>query len=180
MRAALAKVLPGITHSRRVGLITFGPNQCNLRLELKPTENSASQIMSIVDALIPAGQTPLTAAVAEAAEVLDFREKPGVIVLLTDGEETCGGNPCNLGKRLHAEADQLTVHVIGIRVKGYTWMGEQSLLDTKCLAEQNGGLYISVESEDDLAKALEKTLGCPMLSDRTFPQSDGMGQPRAK
>jgi Ca-activated chloride channel family protein len=76
VRAALAKVLPGITRSRRVGLITFGPNQCNVRLELRPTENSASQIMSIVDALIPAGQTPLTAAVAEAAEVLDFREKP--------------------------------------------------------------------------------------------------------
>ena len=56
------------------------------------------------------------------------------------------------------------VHVIGIRVKG---CGEQSLLDTECLADQNGGLYIGVESEDDLAKALEKTLGCPMLSDRT-------------
>ena len=65
VRAALAKVLPGITHSRRVGLITFGPNQCNVRLELKPMENSASRIMSIVDALIPAGQTPLTAAVAD-------------------------------------------------------------------------------------------------------------------
>ena len=169
VRTALAKVLPGITRFRRVGLITFGPNQCNVRLELKPTENSASQIMSIVDALIPAGQTPLTAAVAEAAEVLDFREKPGVIVLLTDGEETCGGNPCTLGKRLHAEADQLTVHVIGIRVKGYTWTGEQSLLDTECLAEQNAGLYIGVESEDDLAKALEKTLGCPMLSQRALP-----------
>jgi Ca-activated chloride channel homolog len=48
-----------------------------VRLELKPTENSASQIVSVVDALIPAGRTPLTAAVAEAAEVLDFREKPG-------------------------------------------------------------------------------------------------------
>jgi Ca-activated chloride channel family protein len=165
VRAALAKVLPDITRSRRVGLITFGPNQCNVKLELKPTENSASQITRIVDALIPAGQTPLTAAVAGAAEVLDFREKPGVIVLLTDGEETCGGNPCTLGKRLHAEADQLTVHVIGIRVKGYSWTGEQSLLDTQCLAEQNGGLYIGVESEDDLAKALERTLGCPMLSE---------------
>jgi len=41
--------------------------------------------MSIVDALIPAGQTPLTEAVAEAVEVLAFREKPGLIVLLTDG-----------------------------------------------------------------------------------------------
>src|SRR5262249_18656488 len=68
-----------------------------------------------------------------------------------------------------AEADQLTVHVIGIRVKGYTWMGEQSLLDTECLAEQNGGLYIGVESEDDLAKALKKTLGCPLLSQRALP-----------
>ena len=48
-------------------------------------------------------------------------------------------------------------------------MGEQGLLNTECLAEQNGGLYIGVEGEDDLAKALEKTLGCPMLSDRTFP-----------
>lgn len=54
-------------------------------------------------------------------------------------------------------------------VKGYTWMGEQSLLDTECLAEQNGGLYIGVESEDDLAKALERTLGCPVLSQRASP-----------
>src|SRR5262249_44598336 len=44
VRAALAKVLPGITRSRRVGLITFGPNQCKVRLELRPTENSASRI----------------------------------------------------------------------------------------------------------------------------------------
>src|SRR5262245_9197582 len=100
VRAALAKVLPGITRSRRVGLITFGPNQCNVRLELRPTENSASRILSIVDALIPAGQTPLTAAVAQAAEVLDFRDKPGVIVLLTDGEENCGGNTCTLAQLL--------------------------------------------------------------------------------
>jgi Ca-activated chloride channel family protein len=48
-------------------------------------------------------------------------------------------------------------------------MGEQSLLDTECLAEQNGGLYIGVESEDNLAKALERTLGCPMLSESALP-----------
>src|SRR5262245_58615432 len=76
VRAALAKVLPGITRSRRVGLITFGPNQCNVRLELRPTENSASRIMRIVDALIPAGQTPLTAAVAEAAECSISEKSP--------------------------------------------------------------------------------------------------------
>ena len=91
--------------------------------------------------------------------------KPGVIVRVTDGEETCGGAPCDLGKWLHAKAAQLTVHVIGYRVKDFSWTGEQSILDVKCLAEQNGGLYITAESEEELAEALEKTLGCPMLSE---------------
>ncbi len=168
-RSALASVLPNITRVRRVGLITFGPgtyNQCNVKLELKPTPNAADRIMSIINALVPAGKTPLTSAVEQAANVLDFREKPGVIVVLTDGEETCGRSPCELGKELHAEAEQLTINVIGLRVKGFSWTGEQSLVETECLAEQSNGLYIAVATEDELASAFEKTLGCPMLSQR--------------
>jgi Ca-activated chloride channel homolog len=125
--------------------------------------------MTAINALTPAGKTPLTAAVAKAAEALDFRAKPGLIVLLTDGEETCGGLPCDLGKKLSSEAASLTVHVIGLRVKGYTWMGEQSLIDVKCLAERTGGLYLTVETEDELRAAFEKTLGCPMVTELRAP-----------
>jgi Ca-activated chloride channel homolog len=49
------------------------------------------------------------------------------------------------------------------------WTGEQSILDAKCLAEQNNGLYITVETEDDLIAAFKKTLDCPMLSQRAAP-----------
>jgi Ca-activated chloride channel family protein len=168
VRATLANILPSVTRHRRVGLITYGPgvwDQCNVRFDLKPEANSAERIMSAIKALTPAGKTPLTAAVKEAAEVLDFRAKPALIVLLTDGEETCGGSPCDLGRTLSSEAASLTVHVIGLRVKGYTWMGEQSVLETKCLAERNGGLYLTVETEDELREAFEKTLGCPMVTE---------------
>ena len=167
VRSALAKVLPSVTRFRRVELITYGPgpyNQCNVRLNLKPTKNAADQIMREVNALVPAGRTPLTSAVEQAAEMLDFREKPGLIVVLTDGEETCGGSPCDVGKELHATAERLTVHVIGLRVKGLSWTGEQSILDVKCLAEKNGGLYITAETEEELIVALEKTLGCPTVT----------------
>ena len=167
VRSALTKVLPSVTRFRRVGLITYGPgpyNQCNVRLNLKPTKNAADQIMREVNALVPAGRTPLTSAVDQAAEMLDFREKPGLIVVLTDGEETCGGSPCDVGKELHATAERLTVHVIGLRVKGLSWTGEQSILDVKCLAEKNGGLYITAETEEELIVALEKTLGCPTVT----------------
>jgi Ca-activated chloride channel homolog len=101
--------------------------------------------------------------VEQATEVLDYRSKRGVVVLLTDGEETCGGAPCALGKSLKATG-RLTVHVIGYQLKNFSWTGAQSILDVKCLAEETGGLYITAENRQDLVKAFEKTLGCPMMS----------------
>ena len=76
----------------------------------------------------------------QAAEVLDYRNKPGVVVVVTDGEETCGRSPCELGEQLHAAALQLAVHVIGYRLENYFWTGEQSVVEAKCLAERNNGL----------------------------------------
>jgi Ca-activated chloride channel family protein len=167
VRFALAKVLPSATRFRRVGLITYGPgpyNQCNVKLNLKPTPDSAKRIMTAVNELIPAGKTPLTSAVEQAASVLDYRTKPGVIVVVTDGEETCGRSPCELGKQLQATAARLTIHVVGYRVEGFSWTGEQSIIEAKCLAEKNNGLYVTAETQEDLVGALERTLDCPMIS----------------
>ena len=167
VRAALSQVLPSATRFRRVGLITFGPgpyNQCNVQLNFAPLLHAAVPIMNAVNALTPAGKTPLTSAVQQAADVLDYRNKPGVVVVVTDGEETCGRSPCELGEQLHAAALQLTVHIIGYRIENYSWTGEQSIVEAKCLAERNNGLYITAESEEDLVAAFEKTLNCPMTS----------------
>jgi Ca-activated chloride channel family protein len=49
-------------------------------------------------------------------------------------------------------------------MKNFTWIGETSVLDVKCLAQETGGLYISAENEEDLVRAFQKTLGCPMMS----------------
>jgi Ca-activated chloride channel family protein len=176
VRDALAHVLPSATRFRKVGLITFGPgpwNQCNVTLNLKPTPNAMSLIMKDVNALVPAGKTPLTTAVEAAANALDYRNRPAVIVVVTDGEETCGRSPCELGKQLHAAAYRLTVHVISFRYQSYSWTGEQSSLETKCLTEQTDGLYITVNTGQELEAALEKTLDCPMISQLTVSPSQG-------
>ena len=167
VRTALSQVLPSATKYRRVGLVTFGPgpyNQCNVKLEFKPTPDAAGLIMSTVNALVPAGKTPLTTGVEQAAEALDFRSKPGVVVVVTDGEETCGRSPCEFAKQLHLTAQQLTVHVIGFRYDSFSWTGGNPVMDLMCLAEENNGLYIKANSEEELAEALEKTLDCPMVS----------------
>jgi Ca-activated chloride channel family protein len=168
VRKALDQVLPAVTPNRRIGLVTYGPgpyNRCdNIELNVKPVENAASTIKSVVDAIVPAGRTPLTEAVRLAAETLEFRKKPGVIVLLTDGEETCGGNPCTLAKELKSQAAGLTVHVIGYRMKDFSWTGGAGLMDMRCLAEATGGYYESPETVEELVQSLSKTLGCPELT----------------
>jgi Ca-activated chloride channel family protein len=167
VRKALGEVLPEVTKFRKVGLITYGPGpygQCNVDLAFPPIPNAADRIMSVVNALNPAGKTPLTEAVRQAAEVLDYKTEKGVVVLVTDGEETCGGAPCDLGKFLKANSRALTVHVIGYQLTGFSWTGAESILDVQCLAQETGGLYISAKNRDDLVKAFQKTLGCPMMS----------------
>jgi Ca-activated chloride channel family protein len=137
VRKALAEVLPRVTKFRKVGLITYGPGpygQCNVALDFRPMPNAAEPIMSVVNGLNPAGKTPLVKAVELAAEVLDYRSSQGVVVLLTDGEETCGGAPCELGKMLKVNG-RLTVHAIGYQLKAFRWTCAQSFLDVKCLAE---------------------------------------------
>ena len=166
VRKALAQVLPNAAHFRRIGLITYGPGpheQCNVDLKLRPQPNAAKPIMEIVESLNPAGKTPLAQAVEKAAEVLDFKTKPGTVIVLTDGEETCGGAPCDLGKMLAAEGAQLTVHVIGFRMTAF-WTAAQSAIDVRCLAEATGGQYIQTNNQEELVEAFQKTLGCPMMS----------------
>jgi Ca-activated chloride channel family protein len=168
VRSALSQVLPSATRWRRVGLVTYGPgpyNQCNVSLALKPTANATKKIMRAVNSLVPAGKTPLTSGFEQAAEALDYRNKPGVIVVVTDGEETCGRSPCDVAKTLHDNAAQLTIHVIGFRYSGFSWTGQNSIMDLMCIADQNNGLYIKANSEEELIEALEKTLDCPMVSE---------------
>lgn len=166
VREAVNDVMPSITANRRVGLIVYGPgpyNVCtNIDLKLHPIPDAAEAIASSMADVVPAGRTPLTRAVELAADELRYRQRPGVIVLLTDGEETCGGDPCAVAKRLAAEGQDLVVHVIGYQLREAA--GTLGTLQSRCIAEATGGLYASAETTDEIKKALRSMLGCPNLS----------------
>lgn len=173
-RQAIRRAMPGIAPFRRVGLLTYGPGtggSCgNLNLHFPPIERADGPVIAEIDRLRPGGLTPLSAAVAQAAEVLNYRSRSSVVVLVTDGNETCGGRPCALGRSLEADGLDLTVHVIGFRavVDFFTWNNpEQDRLASstvaRCLADETGGLFVSTETVDELVGALQATLGCPVI-----------------
>lgn len=180
-RAALHRTLPVITSARNLGLVVFGPgaqDACsNIDLRLLPQPRAAAPILDVLDTLTPDGDTALTASVAVAADLLIERNKGGEVVLITDGRETCGGEPCILGERLAREGG-ITVHVIGFRVplRDFQMQGAEGFPQSpvystaNCLADHTGGTYSSTHTTQELEDALLETLGCALFSKRSGPQ----------
>jgi Ca-activated chloride channel family protein len=174
-RRAVRNSMPRIAQFRRLGLIIYGPGKgdsCdNIDLRFGPTADAADLIIHDVDTLAPEGMTALAASVEMAAETLGFRNNPAIVVLITDGNETCGGTPCALADQLTAQARDLTVHVIGYKVRAdfFSWGNPEQTDRTavtsvaKCLAQKTGGLYVSAETVDELSDAMEQTLGCLLI-----------------
>ena len=170
-RQALRDAMPDIAPYRRVGLLTYGPggsDSCSgIDLHFAPRADAGDAVVAGLDALAPGGLTPLADSVAAAARVLDAA---GIVVLVTDGNETCGGTPCALGARLAAERPGLTVHVIGFRVvhDPFSWNSpEAQEFDgqtvARCLPDATGGLFVSTQTGDELAEALRVTVGCVVV-----------------
>ncbi|MGR3453775.1 vWA domain-containing protein [Pseudooceanicola sp.] len=172
-RIAVARAIPDVAPFRRMGLVVYGAGAeaCAIDLRFGPRAAAGAAIVSAVDALEPGGLTPLAGAVQLAAEALSYRDRPGVIVVVTDGNETCGGRPCALGSALAAEAGALTIHVIGFRVEVDFWTWDNPEQESysndrsvaRCLAERTGGLFVTTETVDELVEALQATLGCPVI-----------------
>ena len=175
-RKALRTAMPQVEPFRRIGLIVYGPGgagsvgECSgIELRFGPRADAAAAVIASVDALQPEGRTALTDAVALAAQTLGAPDNPGTVVLVTDGKETCGGQPCALAASLSGTG--VTVHVIGFKVRGehFGWQSQgdtdynNSVSVAKCLAEQTGGEYVSAETVDELVAAMKRTLGCNLL-----------------
>jgi len=98
----------------------------------------------------PTGWTPIAYSLQQAGK--DF--KPGgesvanVAVLVTDGEETCGGDPCATAGSLHTGNVQLTTYVIGF---GTTPAQQQA---NQCIADKGGGKLLGANSAAELSAAL--------------------------
>ena len=150
-RQALRRAMPQIAPVRRIGLLVYGPGpegSCDgINLHFAPVPDAAGPVVAAIDTVDPNGLTPLTASVRAAAEILDYRNRPGIVVLVTDGNETCGGRPCATGKELALSARDLTIHVIGFRVVAdpFAWDSPEAGVYSdgasvaKCLSDGTGG-----------------------------------------
>ena len=161
-RQATADVLPSVTKYRPTGLITYGgiagPACKDVVVRIEPQAGSGKQIVAALEKIQPLGPTALTSGVRTAANILRHRGAAGIVVLITDGLENCGGRICELAHRLKVRGDEIRVHVIGF------FLDSTRTNNLKCLAEATNGTYVFTNSLDSLREALQELLGCLRIS----------------
>ena len=154
-RDAVQRLTQTWPSSRPLGLTAYGHRRegdCSDIQALRSPGPMNAGFLNEVDALVPRGKTPLTDAVAQAAESLLSSETGAPsIILFTDGIETCGGDLCALAERLERANVNFTAHVIGFDMKT---AAERA--SVACLADRTGGLFLAPENADELFGAFDQ------------------------
>lgn len=152
-RAAVADLVGQWKAGDALGLVAYGhrsKGDCKDIETLIPYGPlDAQAYLATVNKLNPKGMTPLSAAVIQAADTLKISEQKATVILVSDGEETCEMDPCQVGKELEARGVDFTAHVIGFDVPNPAHQAQ-----LRCLAENTGGRYFNVRDAAGLSAAL--------------------------
>jgi von Willebrand factor type A domain len=123
-----------------------------LKVPIKGVDKGA--LRDQVNAYQPVGWTPLALSLRESAK--DFHaptaDEANFDVLVTDGLETCGGDPCSASRALKQSPVAVTTHVIGFALE------EQERQNLQCIVDESGGLLLGAGSAEELSAALFQIL----------------------
>lgn len=85
-----------------------------------------------VNRLRPMRGTPLAGGLREAVGMLDGVNADAIVVVISDGDDTCGGDPCAVARALKAQKPRLKINVVDIA-------GGES----RCMATATGGRVLT-------------------------------------
>ncbi|MEC7139738.1 MAG: vWA domain-containing protein, partial [Pseudomonadota bacterium] len=162
-RDIIERNLADWNQSTRLGLVAYGhrrKSDCSdIELVAAPAAQATDAMLAFLADAAPRGRTPLTSALEQAArhatDGADSESGSASLVLLTDGIESCGRDPCAAVTDLDAAGVALAVHVIGLDLDG------PEAEELRCIADITGGQFLTADDAKALDAALVDTLAQP-------------------
>jgi len=172
-KRALNRVVDHLPGDAQVGLRVYGarvddendPAACTdseLVVPIGPADKPA--LKAQIARYRPLGETPISYSLKQAAQDLGGSGRR-TVVLVSDGRESCGEDPCVTAANLAKQGIDLKLDVIGLAVSGAT----RSQL--QCIADRGRGTYADAKN----AKQIEDSLD--QLATRAFRPFQLTGTP---
>jgi Mg-chelatase subunit ChlD len=154
-RAAEA-MIRGLPAGVDVGLVDF--SACGqVRRDRFYATPERGALVGEINAISPKQGTPLADAIRRAGAVASD-SAPSVLVIVSDGGDSCGGDPCAVARSLKAAKPNVTINVIDLSDSPR----ERQVL--QCIASAGGGRVLSPGDTADLTRKMKEAAGaanCP-------------------
>jgi hypothetical protein len=158
------------------GLMIYGHRQkddcSDVQLVAPFGSGSVDGIRSAVDAVTPRGKTPIADSLRAAGDAFAGREEENNnILLISDGIETCEGDPCAVAGELVQRGINVRVHVVGFDVD------DETRAQLQCIAEKGNGQYFDAKNASDFKEAVQQA---SQTAQAPEPEPDPEPEPVAK
>jgi von Willebrand factor type A domain len=142
----------------------------HLAVPFGPANAASGPITAAVDGAKAQGYTPIAYSLGQAANDFPAAAKERVIVLVSDGKETCQGDPVIAARALAAK--NITVHTIGFVVD------TAARGQLQAIARATGGTYFDAPVGPELPDTLKKALNACAQRVVTLPAKPQPGKLR--
>lgn len=105
-----------------------------------------ADLLERIEGIKPRAGTPLADGVARAGQLVDGTTREAIIVVVSDGEESCGQDPCAVAAELKRAKPYVKINVVDITGTGAG----------NCLAQISGGKVYTANSADDVVAMTER------------------------
>ena len=155
-KQVMTELIQELPDQADTGLVAYGhrsKGDCDDVEQLVPLQPIDKRLLTErIEAINPKGMTPISLSIEKAAEALKVIEDETIVILVSDGEETCAGDPCALVEELKAAGVNFTMHVIGFDVT------EEARHQLECMARAGGGAYFTAKTAGELKVAAKKAV----------------------
>lgn len=163
-KAAVKRYAASLPKEAQVSLRVYGHKGSNRQKDKSLSCESTDEVYPLsayqekkfnqgLDQFQPTGWTPIALAMKEAKKDLEPQQEENtenVIYIVSDGEETCGGDPVKVARELNQSNIKAVVNIIGFDVND---KGQREL---EAAAKAGGGEYFSARDGQDLKKYLDE------------------------
>nr|CAA6828854.1 MAG: Unknown protein [uncultured Thiotrichaceae bacterium] len=147
-RESLKTLLENAHGSIDFGLLTYGNRKkqgcTDFTLVSKPENYNQKKMLRDINKMNPRGRSPIAAALKKAAKNLPAENAH--ILLVSDGEESCDGDPCAVARELRESNPNLQIDVIGFR--------DEKEAQLECIAENGNGAFVVADNNERLKTLL--------------------------
>jgi len=163
-----SKVIPAGTP---FALRVFGrrPNSCETELDIPAHPLDPAAVAKKVDALTAKSKakTPIAASLEKVADDLSSVSGERLVILVTDGEETCGGDPARTIQHLMKRGIDVRINIVGFAVddrktaamfRQWSSAGGGAYFDAKSAASLNDAFSLAVKARFEIVDAQKKVV----------------------